>query len=481
MGQIFTSMIAGKNVTTGTVNVVSPFDQTIIASIETNGAEGIEQALATAYKLFRDRKKWLTIQQRIEILDKTASIMTERAEELAIEAAREGGKPLLDSRVEVTRAIDSIHICIDCLRTESGDSIPMGINAASMDKQAFTIKEPIGVVVAISAFNHPINLIAHQVGPAIAAGCPVIVKPAEVTPLSCFRFVAILREAGLPDDWCQAVVTDSREVSTQLVCDKRVGFLSFIGSAQVGWMLRSKLAPGTRCALEHGGAAPVIFTEDADIKEALPKLLKGGFYHAGQVCVSVQRIFAHSSIAHDLAFQLAEGAKKMIIGDPTQVSTEIGPLIRPAEVKRVSEWVNEAVDEGAELLSGGEALSETTYACTVLYNPSHNSKVSTSEIFGPVVCVYPYDDIDEAIASANSLPWAFQASVFSNDMKLAMYASENLDASAVMLNDHTAFRVDWMPFAGLRESGLGVGGIPYTFDDMQIQKMIVMQKSVLNK
>lgn len=481
MKPFFTSMIAGKSVPTGTVDVLAPFDQTTIASIETNGSVGIEQALTTAYKLFRDRKNWLSIAQRIEILDKTAFIMAERAEELAIEAAREGGKPLSDSRVEVTRAIDSIRICIDCLRTDGGESIPMGINAASADKQAFTIKEPIGVVVAISAFNHPLNLITHQVGPAIAAGCPVIVKPAEVTPLSCFRFVAILREAGLPDEWCQAAVTDSRDVSTQLVSDKRVGFLSFIGSAKVGWMLRSKLAAGARCALEHGGAAPVIFTEDADIKEALPKLLKGGFYHAGQVCVSVQRIFAHSSIAHDLADQLAEGAQKLSIGDPTKVSAEIGPLIRPAEVARVSDWVNEAVDEGAELLSGGKVLSETTYACTVLYNPSAISKVSTSEIFGPVVCIYPYDDIDEAIERANSLPWAFQASVFSNDIKLAMYASENLDASAVMLNDHTAFRVDWMPFAGLRESGLGVGGIPYTFNDMQIQKMIVMQKSRPNK
>ena len=310
MTEIFKSMIAGDATASGMVQVFAPFDGSLIANIESHGSEGIEQALTTAHHLFRDRKNWLSVPQRLEILEKTATIMAERTEELAIEAAREGGKPLLDSRVEVIRAIDSIRICIDCLRTNNGESITMGINAASAGKQAFTINEPIGVVVAVSAFNHPLNLIAHQVGPAIAAGCPVIVKPAEVTPLSCFRFVKILREAGLPDEWCQAVVTDSRDVATQLVTDNRVGFLSFIGSAKVGWMLRSKLAPGARCALEHGGAAPVIITEDANIEKALPKLLKGGFYHAGQVCVSVQRIFAHESITKTLAEKIAEAGEE---------------------------------------------------------------------------------------------------------------------------------------------------------------------------
>lgn len=474
MSTLFKSLIAGKNSVAGRKVVLAPFDGAQIAEIETTGSDGAEQALATAYQQYRDRSRWLPLPQRIEILEKTLVIMGERAETLAIEAAREGGKPLIDSRVEVTRAIDSIRICIDCMRTDGGEAIPMGINAASTGKQTFTLSEPIGVVVAISAFNHPLNLITHQVGPAIAAGCPVIIKPAEDTPLSCFRFVEILREAGLPDEWCQALVTDNRDVATQLVSDPRVGFLSFIGSARVGWMLRSKLAAGARCALEHGGAAPVIVTEDANLEDALPKLLKGGFYHAGQVCVSVQRVFVHQSIARELATKLAEGAQRLVIGDPTLADTEIGPLIRPAEVERITQWVSEAIDEGAECLAGGKALSDATYECTVLYKPSFTSKVSTQEIFGPVICVYPYDDMDEAISRANSLPWSFQAAVFSSSIDGAMHACRNLDASAVMVNDHTAFRVDWMPFAGLRESGLGIGGIPYTFNDMKISKMVVM-------
>ena len=479
MADLFKAMIAGDSAPAGMLEVVAPFDRSLIATVETSGPEAVDQALDTAHRLFRDRSKWLPASRRIEILEKTAAIMAERAEELAHDAAREGGKPLIDSRIEVTRAIDSIRICVDCLRTESGETIPMGINAASTGKLAFTTREPIGVVVAVSAFNHPLNLISHQVGPAIAAGCPVIVKPAEDTPLSCFRFIEIVREAGLPDAWCQALVTSSLDVAAQLVSDSRVSFLSFIGSARVGWMLRSKLAAGTRCALEHGGAAPVIVAQDADLDDALPKLLKAGFYHAGQVCVSVQRVFVHHSIAREVAMKLADGANKLIVGDPTLAETEIGPLIRPAEMERVEQWVKEAVSEGAELLAGGNAVSETSYACTVLYNPPAESKVSTREIFGPVVCIYPYDEIGEAIDQANSLPYAFQAAVFTTNIDTAMHAYRQLDASAVMINDHTAFRVDWMPFAGLRESGLGVGGIPYTFHDMQIEKLMVLNSKEL--
>ena len=475
----YKSMIAGEHTVAGTEEVLAAYDLAPIAVMETSDETEVEQALATAYALYRDRSKWLPVHQRIEILEKTVVLMQQCEEELALGAAREGGKPLIDSRVEVSRAIDSIRICIECLRHGGGDTVPMGINAASKGKLALTTSEPIGVVVAVSAFNHPLNLITHQVGPAVATGCPVIVKPANPTPLSCYRFVEILREAGLPDEWCQALVTSDNHAAEKLVTDKRVAFFSFIGSAKVGWMLRSKLSPGTRCALEHGGAAPVIMTEDADIGEAIPKLLKGGFYHAGQVCVSVQRIFVHRSIAAELAKKLTDGASALTVGDPTLAETQVGPLINTNEVQRVSEWVDEAVAEGAQLLTGGNKRSETSYECTVLFDPSPESKVSTNEIFGPVICIYPYDDLDQAIAQANQLPYAFHAAVFSKDIDTTMYIYKQLDASAVMVNEHTAFRVDWMPFAGLRESGLGVGGIPYTYHDMQIQKMLVLDSKAL--
>jgi acyl-CoA reductase-like NAD-dependent aldehyde dehydrogenase len=330
-------------------------------------------------------------------------------------------------------------------------------------------------VVAVSAFNHPVNLIVHQVMPAVAAGCPFVVKPSADTPLSCFRVVGLLHEAGLPPEWGQALLAE-RAVAEMLVTDARAGFFSFVGSARVGWALRSKLAPGVRCALEHGGAAPVIVAADADLDRAIPALVKGGFYHAGQVCVSVQRVFAHRSIAQALADRMAKGADAMKVGDPASADTEVGPLIRAGEVKRVGEWVDEAVTRGARVLSGGKAIGRNNlYAPTVLFDPPPDCRVSREEVFGPVVCVYPYDDLDETIRRANDLPYAFQAAVFTRDLDTAIHAYHRLDASAVMVNDHTAFRVDWMPFAGLRQSGLGTGGIPHTFHDMRIEKMCVLK------
>jgi len=468
-------MVAGDRFASGELDVRSPYDDTLLAKVETGGTDHVEDALSSAYELFRNRDAWLSVPQRVAILERTATLMEEQAGDLAILAASEGGKPLTDSIVEVTRAIDSVRLCIEFLRGHPGGVIPIGTTPATVGRIAFTHKEPIGVVVAVSAFNHPLNLIVHQVGPGVASGCPVVVKPAADTPLSCLKFVALLREAGLPDAWCQALVTDERAAAESLVTDKRVGFFSFIGSARVGWMLRSKLAPGARCALEHGGVAPMFLTANSDFDLALPSVLKGGFYHAGQVCVSVQRVFVPRDMAERFAKDLASAADELRIGDPTDADTEVGPLIRNAEVVRVGEWVEEAVASGAQLLCGGNAISDSCYAPTVLFDPPPDARVSTEEIFGPVVCVYSYDDIDDAITVANSLPTAFQAAVFSKDIDEATKLARRLDASAVMINDHTAFRDDVMPFAGLRESGLGTGGVPYTLEDMQVDKMTVVK------
>ncbi|MEC7536460.1 MAG: aldehyde dehydrogenase family protein [Pseudomonadota bacterium] len=461
------------------IPVTAPYDGSAIDSVPNSTMEDVENAMATAHALYRNRDGWLSKPQRIDILRRAAEIIKERREDLALQAAREGGKPLMDSLVEIDRAADGVENCVEVLRSEGGRVIPMSLNPSSTGRVAFTQFEPIGPVVAVSAFNHPFNLIVHQVTPAIAVGCPVVVKPADITPLSCFAFVDILHEAGLPKEWCQIVVPQDLEVASALVSDERNAFFSFIGSAPVGWMLRSKLAPGTRCALEHGGAAPVILAADADLDDALPRLAKGGFYHAGQVCVSVQRIFAHSSIADKAAEGLAVLGVKMRVGDPTSADTEVGPLIRTGEVERVDEWVQAAIAGGAKCLTGGEKLSDTCYKPTVLLNPPADANVSTMEIFGPVICVYAYDDIDEAIEQANSLPVSFQAAVMTKDIDTAMRVYNRIDATAVMVNEHTAFRVDWMPFAGARQSGHGVGGIPFTMHEMQIEKMMVLRSDEL--
>jgi acyl-CoA reductase-like NAD-dependent aldehyde dehydrogenase len=461
------------------ISVTAPFDGSDISSVPNATQQDVENALSTAHALYRNRDGWLSKPRRIEILKRAAEIIKERREELALEAAREGGKPLMDSLVEIDRAADGVENCVEVLRAEGGRVIPMSLNPSSTGRIAFTQFEPIGPVVAVSAFNHPFNLIVHQVTPAIAVGCPVIVKPADITPLSCFSFVNILYEAGLPKEWCQIVVPQDLDVATALVSDPRNAFFSFIGSARVGWMLRSKLSPGTRCALEHGGAAPVILAGDADLSDALPRLAKGGFYHAGQVCVSVQRIFAHSSIAEKAAAGLAELGAKLKVGDPTFPDTEVGPLIRTAEVDRIDEWVQAAIAGGAKCLTGGERISESCYKPTVLLNPPVDANVSTMEIFGPVICVYSYDDLDDAIEQANSLPVSFQAAVMTKDIDTAMRVYNRIDATAVMVNEHTAFRVDWMPFAGARQSGHGVGGIPYSMHEMQIEKMMVLRSDEL--
>lgn len=463
----------------GTLEVTSPFDGKPVATVETIDESGAEQALQVASGLYGDRNAWLPAHERTAILERTVELMRDRFDALARMAVLEGGKPLADTRIELERAIDGVKNCVECIRSEHGSEIPMQLNAASANRVAFTRREPVGVVVAVSAFNHPLNLIVHQVGPAVASGCPVIIKPAQETPAICFEFVNLLREAGLPEGWCQAVAVSDLSVAEKLVTDSRVAFFSFIGSANVGWMLRSKLAPGTRCALEHGGAAPVIVAQDADLDDALPLLIKGGFYHAGQVCVSVQRVFAQNVVFEEVSERLVALAGILQVGDPLKEETEVGPLIRHRETDRVAEWVDEAVRAGAHLLQGGEKLSPSLYAPTVLANPPQQAAVSQKEIFGPVICLYGYDDLDDAVQRANALPFAFHAAVMSRDIDTAMYAYKHLAASAVMVNDHTAFRVDWMPFAGLRQSGYGVGGISHTYREMQFEKMLVLRSSTL--
>ena len=465
--------------TTPYIQVCSPYDQQPLGKVAISDAKLAQYALQQSTALFADKKRWLSASQRIDILYNTAQLMQAQFDDLVALALSEGGKPLKDTQVEVNRAIDGIKNCIECIRTQAGQEIPMGITPSSNQRLAVTQHEPIGPVLAISAFNHPLNLIVHQVAPAIAAGCPVIVKPAQNTPLSCFKFVDLLREAGLPDDYCQPILTDNHDSTQLLVSSPDIAFLSFIGSAKVGWQLRSQLAPGTRCALEHGGIAPLLVTEHACLEAASQAICKGGFYHAGQVCVSVQRVFVHEQKAQALCERIVNTCKQLQVGDPKLVSTDIGPLIAAKETQRVHQWVTQAIDAGAECLIGGSPINEACYPPTVLLNPPTHTDVVKREIFGPVICVHTFTQLEEAIAQANASEFAFQASIFTRSLDEAMMAYKQLNASAVMVNDHTAFRVDWMPFAGLKNSGYGIGGIPHTFKDMQIEKMLVLKSKHL--
>lgn len=461
-----------------TAEITSPYDQSFIKELPLVSKNEIDNILNTAQNLFNDQSKWIPAYKRIEILEKTASIMTDRIEELLVTAISEGGKPYQDSKAEVLRAIKGVKLAAEHISQIKGEQIPMGLTEASLNRIAFTSKEPIGIVAAVSAFNHPLNLAVHQIVTAIAAGCPVIFKPATATPLSSLALGNILKEAGLPEGWLQIILCDN-EAAELLVTDPRINFFSFIGSAKVGWSLKSKLSPGTRCALEHGGAAPVIVESDADFTEMIPALVKGGFYHAGQVCVSVQRVYVNQKISDRFIEEFAAATNKLITGNPLDQKTDVGPLITPKEVDRVEEWVNEAIEKGAQLITGGKRISDTFFEPTVLVNPSEDSKVSTTEIFGPVVCIYSFTDRDEAIKRANALDVHFQAAVFTKNIDIALDTVKKLNATAVMVNDHTAFRVDWMPFGGRDSSGIGMGGISYAINEMTREKLTVIKSKFL--
>ncbi|MRX41769.1 aldehyde dehydrogenase family protein [Flavobacterium sp. LC2016-23] len=461
-----------------TTKIIFPYDQSIVKELPLIDKSEVEKVLTIAQNLFKDQSNWIPAYKRIEILEKAAFLMNERSEELIHLAISEGGKPYKDSKAEIIRAINGVKLAAEHISQIKGEQIPMGLTEASLNRIAFTSREPIGIVAAVSAFNHPLNLAVHQIATAIAAGCPVVFKPAGTTPLSGLALADILKEAGLPEGWLQVVLCDN-ETAELLVTDPRVHFLSFIGSAKVGWYLKSKLAPGTRCALEHGGAAPVIVESDADFAEMIPDLVKGGFYHAGQVCVSVQKVYVNEEICDRFTEQFAEATKKLIVGNPFDQTTDVGSLITPKEVDRVEEWVNEAVAKGGKVITGGKRISDTCFEPTVLFNPSEDAKVSTHEIFGPVVCIYPFTDRDEAIRRANALDVHFQAAVFTKNLDIALDTVKKLNATAVMVNDHTAFRVDWMPFGGRDTSGIGMGGISYSINEMTREKLTVFKSKFL--
>jgi len=458
--------------------VSSPYDNKHLATLEFLTELEVNEAIDRAYTYFTDYDGWLKKYEIVAILEKTMALMSEQIEELTLIAVNEGGKPYVDSKVEVYRAIDGIKVAIEQISTMVGKEIAMGHTQSSANRQAYTFCEPRGVVAAISAFNHPLNLAIHQIVPALAVGAPVLIKPASSTPMSSLHFVDILYEAGLPKALCQVLVCEN-DVAEVLVTSPKIAFMTFIGSAKVGWYLNAKVADGTRVALEHGGVAPVIVEKSASLDTLIPAITKGGFYHAGQVCVSVQKVYVDEGLMVEVTKQLKVSAQKLNVGDPSLETTEVGPLISHKELKRIDTWVQDAITEGATLICGGKAISESLYEPTILLNPSQSSLVSTKEVFGPVICLYSFTDIEKAYDEANALEVAFQAAVFTNDIDVSLRASRRLKATTVMVNDHTAFRVDWMPFSGAKSSGLGIGGIPSAMHEMSLEKLVVTKSDVL--
>jgi acyl-CoA reductase-like NAD-dependent aldehyde dehydrogenase len=465
-------IVAGSNRAGEPLAVKSPYSGELLATVETAPRDVIDQALANADEARRTIMPSLPAYRRAEILFKTAHLMEREYETLVMGIAQEGGKPYTDAKVEVSRAINTVSLAAHEATSLDGEQLQMDRSAGHENRVAFVVREPIGVVSAISAFNHPVNLIAHQVAPAIAAGCPVVVKPASTTPLSCIRMARLFLEAGLPEK-AISVVPARGANALPLATDSRVAFLTFIGSAAVGWDLRSKLHPGIRLSLEHGGTATSVVARDADLQLVLDKSLKGGYYHAGQVCVSVQNMLVHRSLYDTFVERFTPMVEKLVVGDPTDPKTEVGPIIDISELDRIARTVELAIAEGAELVTGGERMGHQCYRPTILGRTRRGMEVFDEEIFGPVVNVCAFDDLDEAIGIANDSKFGFQASVYSANIDTAFRVARQLNASAVMINDHTAYRVDWMPFGGRDFSGIGVGGIKYAVHEMTRPKLYV--------
>jgi acyl-CoA reductase-like NAD-dependent aldehyde dehydrogenase len=466
-------IVAGIDVPGEPMNVYSPYSGALLATVESAASDVIEHALVNADEAKRTIMPRLPGHERAKILLQTARLMEREYETLVMGIAQEGGKPYTDAKAEVSRAINTVTLAAHEATALDGEQIQMDRAPGHENRLAFVAREPIGVVTAISAFNHPVNLIAHQVAPALAAGCPVVVKPASTTPLSCLRMGQLFLEAGLPEK-CLSVVPCRGSRALPLAADRRVSYLTFIGSAAVGWELRRQLHPGVRVSLEHGGTATSIVAADADLKLVAEKSLKGGYYHAGQVCVSVQNILLDRSLYDSFAAMFKPMVERLIVGDPTDPQTEVGPIIDRSELDRIARTVDEAVADGAELLTGGKKMEHQCYCPTLLGRTSRGMRVFDEEIFGPVVNLCAFDDLDEAIHIANDSKFGFQSSVYSPNVDTAFHVARQLNATAVMINDHTAYRVDWMPFGGRDFSGIGMGGVKYAVHEMTRPKLFVL-------
>ncbi len=471
----YPTQLVGSPKSDNTIEVTSPYSGKLVGAVEGATAEILNHAFATAKKAHREITRPLPAYRRAEILEKTANLVEHNLTDYAMTIALEGGKPLADAEIETIRAINTLRLSAEAALSLDGEQPLMNRTAAGSRKTSFIVREPIGVVSSISAFNHPLNLSAHLIGPSLAPGNSVVLKPATDTPLCSMKLGQHFLEAGLPPE-ALSIVNCDPPLAEQCATDARINFLNFIGSDRVGWSLRGKLPPGARIMLEHGGSSPALVEPDADLEKTATSCVKGGYYHAGQVCVSLQRLFIHEKIYDDFLTVFVDKVKALKVGDPTLPTTEVGPLIRESSVDKTDEWVKEAQNLGARALCGAERLGNNCYAPTVLVDVKSGMRIHDQEIFGPVVIAYKYSDLDKALTQANNSPYAFQSSIFTQDIDRALYAAHELDATAVMINDHPAFRVDWMPFGGRKASGVGMGGVRYAAEEMSQLKIINIQK-----
>jgi acyl-CoA reductase-like NAD-dependent aldehyde dehydrogenase len=464
-------LIAGEWVETGAwIDVLSPYDGSPVGRVPKAGAAETQQALDAAARAMDEP---LPAHERAAILDRVAALLADRQDELARTISAEAGKPMKAARVEASRAVSTFTMSAVEARKLAGEVVPMDASPAGVGKLAFTLRVPIGIVAAISPFNFPLNLVAHKIAPALAAGCAVVLKPASQTPLSALLLAEIETEAGLPAGWLNVVCGPASEIGDVLVGDERVGLISFTGSSDVGWGLRER-APRKRVSLELGNATPVIVAADGDLDDVAARLAANAFSFAGQSCISVQRIYVERA-AYDRFLELfLPRVEALVVGDPADDATDVGPLIAPSERDRVLSWIDEATSRGAEVLAGGTLEGELLRP-TVIADAPADAKVSCEEVFGPLCTVTPYDAIEDAIALANATRFGLQAGVFTKDVRTALHAARALDFGGVTVNEAPTFRADQMPYGGVKDSGNTREGPAYAVREMTEERVVVLQ------
>ena len=467
-------LVGGQWIETGEWDeVLSPYDQSLVARVAQGDASTVEAAAEAAHAAFR--KADFPQYARAEVLDRAAELVRERRDDLAETIAREAGKPIKTATVEAERTVETLKFSAAEARKLTGETVPMDAAPAGVGKLALTLRIPYGVVGAISPFNFPLNLVAHKLGPAFAAGNAVVLKPAGQTPISSIKLAEVFLDAGLPEGWLSVVPGPGSTVGNALVENPLVRAITFTGSVPVGWGIRSKV-PEKKVNLELGSNAPLIVNEDGDWETAADKAKIHAFSHAGQSCISTQRILLHEAIADDFIARLVGNIETLVVGDPLSPETDVGPLISPAETERVKQWIDEAATQGGTVLAGGELVDDgRCLAPTLIENPSHDSKVWCEEIFGPVATVDRFPDFQTGLAMANDSKFGLQAGVFTRDIGNGIEAANRLEFGSVLINEIPTFRADQQPYGGVKDSGNTREGPAYAVLELTEERMVSFQ------
>jgi acyl-CoA reductase-like NAD-dependent aldehyde dehydrogenase len=465
--------LAGERFTgTSSTEVKAPYDGAVIGRVPVCGPGDVDRAVAMAKAALAagPLPRW----QRAEILDTAARLLAERRDDFARIIAVEAAKPLKTARAEAERAVETFRFAAAEARTLAGDMVPLDATASGVGKIGFTLRVPIGVVGAISPFNFPLNLVAHKLAPAIAAGCPVVLKPASQTPFSGIALAELLiDDCGLPPEWLHVVTGSGSTVGNALVDHDDIALITFTGSPEVGWSIRGR-APRKKVGLELGNNAPVIIEPDSDWQTAATKIRVAGFSHAGQSCISTQRILVHRDVADAFTEALVKEVSSLVVGDPLDDGTDVSALITEGERDRVTEWVAEAVAQGATVAHGGELDEHGMLVPTVLTGATPAMKVCSQEVFGPVVAIATYDDLDDALRLANDTRYGLQAAIFTNRIADALRAFQTLDFGGVLVNEVPTWRADQQPYGGVRDSGNTREGPAYSVREMTELRMVVL-------